>query len=138
MKRSRATSAPSPPPWTTNLTAAVDAHRAALDAELQAYGPSSRKRSTGSTGCQVLRLPHLAQINYKDPKKADTYFRAVTKAKKAASPRHGASDGIADCLLNRRGPLSRPPRGRRGRKQRGNMRGNRKMTTASGNTLGIW
>ena len=58
----------------TRLNAAVDAHKAALDAELQAYGLVQQEKVNWFDS---YKLNHrtLAQINYKEPKKADTYFK---------------------------------------------------------------
>jgi hypothetical protein len=68
-----------------NLTAAVDAHRAALDAELQAYGLVQQEKVNWFDSYKYNHRT-LAQMNYKEPKKADTYFKAVSKAKKPAAP----------------------------------------------------
>ena len=68
-----------------SLTAAVDAHKAALDAELQAYGLVQQEKVNWFDS---YKLNHrtLAQINYKEPKKADSYFKPAAKGKKAAAP----------------------------------------------------
>ena len=62
------------------LAAAVDAHQAALDAELQAYGLVQQEKVNWFDS---YKLNHrtLAQMFYKDPKKADTYFKAAAKGK---------------------------------------------------------
>jgi hypothetical protein len=64
-----------------NLTTAVDAHQAALDAELQAYGLVQQEKVNWFDS---YKLNHrtLSQMFYKEPKKADTYFKAMAKAKK--------------------------------------------------------
>lgn len=74
-----------------SLTAAVDAHRAALDAELQAYGLVQQEKVNWFDS---YKLNHrtLAQINYKEPKKADTYFKAVNNGK-AKAKKQGPAQG---------------------------------------------
>ncbi len=62
------------------LSSAVDAHRAALDAELQAYGLVELEKVNWMDSYK-LNHRSLAHLFYKDPNKADTYFKAVARAK---------------------------------------------------------
>jgi len=68
-----------------SLTAAMDAHRAALESELQAYGLVQTEKINWF---DTYKLNHrtLAQMFYQDPKKADTYFKPAPKGKKPAAP----------------------------------------------------
>lgn len=68
-----------------NLSAAVDAHRAALASELQAYGLVEQEKINW---LDAYKLDHrtLAQKFFKEPKKADTYFKPAPRAKKQEKP----------------------------------------------------
>jgi len=67
------------------LTAAMDAHRSAMDAESQAYGLVQTEKLHWF---DAYKLDHKALLFkfYKTPKKADTYFKKTTRAKKAKAP----------------------------------------------------
>lgn len=76
------------------LAAAVDAHKAALDTELQAYGLVQQEKINWF---DTYKFNHrtLAQIYYKDPKKADTYFRLARKVKKGEKGNGAPTPGTA-------------------------------------------
>ncbi len=64
-----------------NLAAAIDHHKAAHDAELQAYGLVEQEKVNW---LDAYKFDHrtLVQMFYKDRKKPDSYFKPVPKAKK--------------------------------------------------------
>jgi hypothetical protein len=64
------------------LAGAMDAHRAAHDAELQAYGLCEQEKINWFDAYK-LNYRALYHMYYKTPKKAESFFRPVTKAKKA-------------------------------------------------------
>jgi hypothetical protein len=68
-----------------NLSAAVDAHKAALASELQAYGLVEQEKVNWMDS---YKFDHrtLAQKFFKEAKKADTFFKPAPKAKKATVP----------------------------------------------------
>jgi hypothetical protein len=68
-----------------NLQAAMDAHSAAITGEANAYGMVQAEKINW---LDSYKLDHrtLAQLYYKEAKKADTYFKPVTKDKKEAEP----------------------------------------------------
>jgi hypothetical protein len=75
----------------TGLIEAVDAHRAALDASLQAFGLVEMEKVNWFDSYK-LNHRRLAQIYYQNPKKADTYFKPAARAKKARpAPTEGTS-----------------------------------------------
>ena len=63
------------------LAHAVDAHRAAHDAELQAYGLVEQEKINWFDAYK-LNYRALYHMYYKTPKKAESFFRPVTKAKR--------------------------------------------------------
>lgn len=65
------------------LTDAVDAHKAALGAELQAYGLVEQEKVNWFDSYKYDHRT-LAQMNFKDPKKADRYFKPITSGKAKA------------------------------------------------------
>ena len=64
-----------------NLATAMDAHRAALDAELQAYGMLTTEK-VNWLDAYKRNYRQLTNLYFKDPKKADGYFKPAPKAKK--------------------------------------------------------
>ncbi len=63
------------------LAHAVDAHRAAHDAELQAYGLCEQEKINWFDAYK-LDYRALVHMYYKNPKKAESFFRPAAKAKK--------------------------------------------------------
>jgi hypothetical protein len=59
----------------------MDAHRAAHDAELQAYGLCEQEKINWFDAYKR-SYRDLCRIYFKDPKKVDTYFKPPTKGKK--------------------------------------------------------
>jgi hypothetical protein len=66
-----------------SLSAAMDAHHAALDAQAQSYGLLETEKVQWLDAYKR-SYRELTRLNYKDPKKAETYFKPAPKAKKAA------------------------------------------------------
>ena len=64
------------------LGQAVDVHRAAHDSELQAYGLCEQEKINWFDAYK-LNYRALYHMYYKTPKKAESFFKPVTKAKKA-------------------------------------------------------
>lgn len=64
-----------------NLAQAMDAHRACLDAEIQAFGLVEQDKVNWF---DTYKLNHrtLLQKFYKDPKKAESFFKPASKGKK--------------------------------------------------------
>jgi hypothetical protein len=63
------------------LSSAMDAHRAALDSQAQAYGMLETEK-VNWLDAYKRSYRDLCRIYFKDPKKADTYFKPPTKGKK--------------------------------------------------------
>ncbi|MGA9752856.1 MAG: hypothetical protein WBS54_13830 [Acidobacteriota bacterium] len=63
-----------------DLGSAMDAHRAALDTELQTYGLVQQEKINWFDSYK-LNHRSLAQTFYKEPKKADSYFKPIPRGK---------------------------------------------------------
>ena len=67
------------------LRAAVDAHAAAMEAEASAFAMIQAEKLNW---LDTYRLDHreISRLYYKEPKKADTFFKAAPRAKKGDAP----------------------------------------------------
>lgn len=67
------------------LRTAMDAHAAAMEAEVSTFAMIQAEKLNW---LDTYKLDHreISRLTYKDPKKADTYFKAAPKAKKGETP----------------------------------------------------
>jgi len=66
------------------LQGAMDAHRAALDAEVQSYGLLQTEK-VNWLDAYKRSYRELGRLYFKEPKKADTFFKPAPKGKKEAA-----------------------------------------------------
>jgi len=64
------------------LPLAIDAHKSAMDAEAQAWGLLETEK-VNWTDAYKRSYRELARLYYKDPKKANAYFKPPTRHRKA-------------------------------------------------------
>ena len=67
------------------LSAAMDAHRAALDSEVQAYGLLQTEK-VNWLDAYKRSYRDLTRLYFKEPQRAETYFKPSPKAKKGEAP----------------------------------------------------
>lgn len=67
------------------LSAAMDAHRAALDSEVQAYGLLQAEK-VNWLDAYKRSYRDLTRLYFKEPQRAETFFKPAPKEKKTEAP----------------------------------------------------